>query len=522
MVLTRTAVLALLLVAQTFVSAHARWVQVESENFMFVGETSEKDGRRIVEDLEVFRGTLLALLGIRGVPEVRKVRVFGLDGIKDLRDVSGMGGIAGVYTRASDYPVFLLTVKGDDDSVRKTAFHEYTHHILNSYTDFYIPRWYNEGFAEYISSFEAEDGIITIGKPASDFGLILKYKRWAGLDDFTNAITRYPFTEGGFGTTGVRANLFYAMSWLGVHYLQSTPELNKGFTSYIQMINQGVDSREAFEKSYGIDQEEFGERIQNYWRRDKFRISRAPIEGLVTVPDITARKITEDEAQAALWEVRVLFLPRSKDGDVRRDQLRGDLNAFIERVGYAIDLAQDRMDLEIADKRYDAAVRIGEDAMQRFPDDLRSTRMLADALYHRYESDPEKYPDDILLSRDLFATVLTLEPTNPTANSHYPTTFEAGDTRPDERAIQAVAFNLSYNRNPANFDTYLQAARVYSNTGQTEYACVLLNKVDKWIRATDADLTDEEREEMAARGIEPSVDELDEILASVPGGCPAS
>jgi len=517
----RTAVLVLLLVAHAFVTAHARWVQVESENFIFVGETSEKNGQRIVEDLEVFRGTLLALLGIRGVPEVRKVRVFGLDGVRDLREVSGMGGIAGVYLRAADYPVFLLTVKGDDDSVRKTAFHEYTHHILNSYTDVYIPRWYNEGFAEYISSFEVDDGIITIGKPASDFGLVLKYKRWAGLDDFTNAITRYPFTEGGFGTTGVRAGLFYAMSWLGVHYLQSTPELNKGFAPYIQMINQGVEPREAFEKGYGIDQEEFGERIQNYWRRNKFRISQAPIEGLVTIPDITVQTITKDEAQAALWEVRVLFLPRSNDEDGRREQARADLTAFIERVGYAIDLAQDRMDLEIADGRHDAAVRIGEDAMERFPDDLRSTRMLADALYHRYESDPEKYGDDILLSRDLFATVLALEPTNPTANSHYPTTFNAGDTKPDERALQAVAFNLSYNRNPSNFDTYLQAARVYSATGQAQYACTLLNKVDRWIRATDADLTDEEREEMTARNMEPSVNELDEILASIPGGCPA-
>ena len=40
--------------------------------------------------------------------------------------------------------------------------------------------------------------------------------------------------------------------------------------------------------------------------------------------------------------------------------------------------------------------------------------------------------------------------------------------------------------------------------------------------AVAIDLTDEEREEMTARNMEPSVNELDEILASIPGGCPAS
>lgn len=93
---TCRACLAAILVTLPFTAAQARWVQVESENFVFVGETNEKEGRRIVEDLEVFRGTLLALLGIRGISEVRKVRVFGLQGTRDLRDVTGKIGRAHV------------------------------------------------------------------------------------------------------------------------------------------------------------------------------------------------------------------------------------------------------------------------------------------------------------------------------------------------------------------------------------------------------------------------------------------
>ncbi len=516
---TCRACLAAILVTLPFTAAQARWVQVESENFVFVGETNEKEGRRIVEDLEVFRGTLLALLGIRGISEVRKVRVFGLQGTRDLRDVTGNGGIAGVYTRAADYPVFLLTIKGIDDNVRKTAFHEYTHHILNSYTDFFIPRWYNEGFAEYISSFEVDDGLITIGKPASDFGLILRVKRWSGVEDFTNAITEYPFMEGSFGNVGIRANIFYALSWLGVHYLQSTPELNKGFADYIARINQGIDPTEAFETSFGISQEEFGERIESYWRRNKFRISQAPVKGFVTIPDVTSKTITDDEAEAALWEVRVLFLPRGKDEEGRRAETRDKLVAFTKEHGYAIDLAQDRVDLEIADRQYDEAVRIATEARQQFPDDVRSLRMLADALFHRYESDREEYRDDAVRSREMFAEVLDREPTNPTANSHYPATFEIRDVQPDQRAIDAVTFNLSYNRNPVNFDTYLQAANVFAATGEPQFACQLLDKVGRWIRKVDEDLTDEQREQIAEMNRRSGVEMLEDALQAVPGGC---
>ncbi len=364
--------------------------------------------------------------------------------------------------------------------------------------------------------------MIEIGRAASDIALILKYKRWAGLEDFTNSITQYEFREGNFGNIGIRAQLFYAFSWLGVHYIQSTPEISKGFAPYINLLNQGVDPSEAFEQGFGIDQAEFGEQLQSYWRRNKFRTSQARFGDFLQVPEISSRTISEEEADAALWEVRVLFLPGStKDEEQieRRAKARKELKAFVDKVGFSTSLAEIMVGLEIVDRQYDTAIAIAEETLRRYPDDLVAVKTLADALFHRFQHDREAYRDDIVRSRELFARVLDADPTSPIANSHYPSTFELGDVRPDDRAVKAVTFNLSYNRNPLNFDTYLQAANVFAATGEAQFACSLLDKVGRWIRKTDEDLTDEQREELAEMNRRSSVEMLDEALQAVPGGC---
>ena len=499
----------------------ARWIEVESDSFVFTGEVEEEDARQIVTDLEIYRQTILNLAGIRGSPEVRKVHVFGMRKIGDVRKLTGLKGIAGAYVNGNDYPVFVGVAGWTDDAVRSIMFHEYAHHVLNAHTIEYFPRWYDEGFAEYLASFKVQDDIISIGVPSSQFGGILNAPRWTDIDIVLNSITAYPYEWGGSWRDNRRAVFFYGMSWLAVHYLQNTPELNRGLSDYLALLSQGTDPVAAFETGFGITQEEFYDRLRLYWRQDRFPFVQFRITEAFELPSITVREVTKAKAEIALAGPRALFISADSDKAAERAGVRRDLQALVEKHGPSSSLYNALMLVELKDENYDGAVAIGRKALAAAPDDPLAIQTLADALYHRHLDSGSKDTSDVPEARALFGRQLELEPTNPTANSHYPVTFIFDHTPPDKKALEAVAFNVRYRRNPGYFDSYLENAEVLAMAGLADRACVLLSRVDLWIRASDGEATTGEEQEGGERRSESRLERLDRLQGTLEGRCPA-
>lgn len=191
----------------------AQTLEVKSKNIVFVGDVSETEGRELVKTLEIYRSTILALTNTKNKPDRVPLKVYGFRNAKNLQKFTNLRGIAGIYKSGIDGPLFAtITDKGSldpKDFNTQVAFHEYSHHVLHGLSRDNYPRWYDEGFANYLSTFQVKDGVITIGLPYVQHAKWLKTARWMKAKNVFSAIDYYP-RHGSL-------TMFYAQSWLYVH-----------------------------------------------------------------------------------------------------------------------------------------------------------------------------------------------------------------------------------------------------------------------------------------------------------------
>ena len=163
-VLIFAAALALALAAQT-AAAKDTWTSVRSQNFFLVGNASEKEIRRVATRLEQFRDVFTKLL--KGAnfttPVPTTVVVFKSDGsfkpYKPVVDGKPEDHLAGYFQPGEDVNYIALTpeTRGDENPF-STIYHEYVHLLVNNnYGKGAVPPWFNEGLAEYYSTFEIEE-----------------------------------------------------------------------------------------------------------------------------------------------------------------------------------------------------------------------------------------------------------------------------------------------------------------------------------------------------------------------------
>ena len=96
--------------------AAADEIEVRSENVIFVGDVSEAQAKQLVKNLEIYRSTILSLVGITERPDKRPLRVYGVKNSSSLAKFTGTSGAAGLYTEGLQGPVFVTITKGGFDN----------------------------------------------------------------------------------------------------------------------------------------------------------------------------------------------------------------------------------------------------------------------------------------------------------------------------------------------------------------------------------------------------------------------
>src|SRR5215813_13542485 len=153
-----------LLVVSSPVLAKDEWLQVRSKNFYLIGNASEKDIRKVGTRLEEFRETFrLLFLNVKLTASIpTNVVVFKSDSaFKPFKPLRGDGKadnfVAGYFQAGDDKNWIAVSTEGDDKDMYSTIFHEYVHFIVNTtFGKSEIPPWFNEGLAEYYSTFSIE------------------------------------------------------------------------------------------------------------------------------------------------------------------------------------------------------------------------------------------------------------------------------------------------------------------------------------------------------------------------------
>lgn len=246
-----------------------RWMRLESPNFVMYSTEYEEKSRNEIAALERFHALSLRLMP-HDVHPAPKLTVYLVGNARDFA-ASNPGlssGVAGYYEAGLEQIRTVTSARAASEKQRDmprnvraldsrvVLFHEYVHHVSRTNMRIAYPPWYQEGFAEFLSTVEFGDGQCDIGKFTNDRAAWLTYGDWLGIEEF---LGHEPWSMSPDKTAQ-----FYAQSWLAAHYLFGQPQQNAGFSRYCVALQKGGDPLEAFEPAFGITPAAFDKELQDY------------------------------------------------------------------------------------------------------------------------------------------------------------------------------------------------------------------------------------------------------------------
>lgn len=297
-----TTICLLLIVSVTSVQADDKWTKVQSKNFTLIGNGNEKDIRQVATKLEQFRHVFSQLFPNMRLttPIPTTVMVF-----KDNKSFAPFksGNVVGYFQPGEDVNYIALTTETRGIQTPYTIiFHEYVHLMLNNSMSNNIPPWFNEGLAEYYSTFEIKDNIkVILGNLIDPHILTLRQRRMLPLKTLFAVDHKSDYYN-----EKHKQNIFYAQSWLLMHYLIQTedgkrvPYINK----FLSSLNKGVELDKAFFDAFQMSVEQMENELYEYLRKTSFIALLLTFKNkLVFDTEITSKPITEADSQAYLGDL---------------------------------------------------------------------------------------------------------------------------------------------------------------------------------------------------------------------------
>lgn len=276
-------------------SAKDVWISVRSKNFHLVGNASEKDIRRIGVQLEQFRDVLSRLIAnVKAVSSapVTVVVFKSDDSFKPFRPKSA----AAYFQSGEDVNYIALTSEQRDEHPYAAIFHEYVHFLIKNNTE-NVPLWFNEGLAEYYSSFDIMDGDkkVLIGKPISSHVRYLREQKLLPLETLF-AVTHDSVIYNERNKQGV----FYAEAWALVHYLLLGNEGQRAgqFKQFLNLLASQMPVDAAFRQAFQTDFKTLEKELKQYIGRRSYPVSVKTFdEKLAFDTEMRSAPLTEAEGQ---------------------------------------------------------------------------------------------------------------------------------------------------------------------------------------------------------------------------------
>ncbi|MEE4199367.1 hypothetical protein [Erythrobacter sp.] len=282
--------------------ASARWYEASSDNFVIYADDSEKDIREFAQYLERYHAAMELLTGreVDKPSPSNRVTIFAVGGERDIRRLTGSRFVAGFYVpRAGASRAFVQDIRNRNgnslDFSMTILLHEYAHHFLLSQSRFAMPRWLNEGAAEFFASASFErDGSVWIGRPAEHRSGELFYAANIKVPEL--------LTYGADGEDRRDArDAFYGRSWLLYHYLTFADDRKGQLQEYQRAIVAGEGPLEAGRTAFG-DLDRLQDDLDSYLRQRRINALKLPPEW-ISIGPIKIRELPEGEA--AMMDLRI-------------------------------------------------------------------------------------------------------------------------------------------------------------------------------------------------------------------------
>lgn len=312
------AALAALALAAPAYAQDGRWWRAETPNFVVYGDRSETQMREIARLLEDFDATLRRMTNPTTPPSPNKLIVYVVGDVNWIRQVrpGSSAEVRGFY-RAGFQETAAFVIYSDQWGLRRNQvlFHEYAHHFMMHYFPYAYPRWYIEGWAEYVSTTEISDGSASVGIPSEVRGSTVARLGLMPIEDMLAPERRRRRM-----TSETQAQ-FYGQAWFATAVVFNNGERMRGLHRYVQALGDGADPIDAFEPAFGVTPEQFERELR------EARDGRIPRLG-VSLPESTLQVTLQRLPRSA--DQLLLRVAYSRSGVPEEDaaQLAADLERY--------------------------------------------------------------------------------------------------------------------------------------------------------------------------------------------------
>jgi tetratricopeptide (TPR) repeat protein len=328
------------------------WRQVSSENFRIKSVLDEERTIELLRHLEIMRASLGGANSTGMDTSVRTV-ILAVDNHEDYVSIGAPDYSAGFFFSDLRENAILIEDSRQASGIQ-VILHEYAHFLNKQSGRIRYPRWYEEGNAEYLSHSRLRGQAFEFGLAPEKHLAALSFSAWLPLRQTLEVtdVSALDETEGA---------LFYAQSWLLVHYLRSLPgtdhEVPGMLQDYSRLVSAGTLPVPAFEQAFDIQADVLEDALLKYFLERDFLSRSAPANGALSGFITRARKLSKAEAKLALAQMALRFeniygAELWFNDVLADDNLRAYGEAGLGRVlGY-------RGDTEGANEHFDTAIKL--------------------------------------------------------------------------------------------------------------------------------------------------------------------
>jgi tetratricopeptide (TPR) repeat protein len=300
--------------------ASAEWLSLRSENFQVIGNANGGDLRMVALRLEQFRAVMRQLNPglVREDSAPLVVLVFRDKASYEPFMPRANGRVVpveGFFQGGRDMNYITLTLQAGVEGF-PIVFHEYTHLLLRGVLAD-APLWFNEGLAEYYSTFEViGNNRATIGKPIQRHLTLLAARRLPFGRFF--AVDR---SSAEYTSESVDRSVLYAQSWAIVHHaFQGDPKRKDQLLAFIAKLTDGGLPAETFRAVYGMAVKDLELELQLYVEKNTHAYKQYNLpERVLTRIDPRPVGISDPEADAWLGDL-LAHMNRQEEATARLEK----------------------------------------------------------------------------------------------------------------------------------------------------------------------------------------------------------
>lgn len=279
------------------------WLVVESRHFTLYTNATPERGYEIAESLERFRAVFAQLspqIELKSPAPTKLLAFKDAESYAPYKTVADRAGsrILGQFLSHVDGNYLTLDAGTELVDSFTVIYHEYVHYFVRHNFPG-VPLWFNEGLAEYYSTFAIEDGLARVGAPVDRHLDWLRRHSELGLDEVLAT------DQGSRKHQAGGAGRFYAVSWILVHYLLSGEAERLDQTAdFFLRLSDGEDPEEAFEEAFDLRLRTLEDDLVEYSRGADLPQAEIPLHRLPT-PKVDVFLLPPQEAFFHLGDLLV-------------------------------------------------------------------------------------------------------------------------------------------------------------------------------------------------------------------------